>query len=101
VGLAGHAVIDGERVSFVGRMLPDRFVCRAVTIEPNTERLYDAAEWAGAVIVVEEGELELECRSGTRSQFASGSVLFFESLPLRTLRNPGDAPVLLTAVSRR
>jgi quercetin dioxygenase-like cupin family protein len=94
-------VTDGERLSFVGRELPDDFACRRVTIEPGSERPYDAADWAGAVIIVEEGELELECRGGSRSRFASGSVLFFESLPLRTLRNCGDGPVLLTSVSRR
>jgi hypothetical protein len=92
---------DDERVSFLGRRLPERFVCREVTIACMSERAYDEGEWAGAVVVVEEGELELECRGGSRSRFASGSVLFFASLGLRTLRNPGDAPVLLTAVTRR
>jgi hypothetical protein len=94
-------VIDDERVSFVGRRLPEGFVCREVAIEGRSERRYDEDEWAGAVVVVEEGELELECRGGSRSRFASGSVLFFQSLGLLTLRNPGDAPLLLTAVTRR
>jgi hypothetical protein len=105
MGPADNAVIDGnrdgERVSFLGRDLPETFVFREVVIECGSERPYDAGEWAGAVVVVEEGELELECRGGTRSRFASGSVLFFEFLGLRMLRNRGDAPVVLTAVARR
>ncbi|MCU1349232.1 MAG: hypothetical protein JWO56_2262 [Acidobacteria bacterium] len=92
---------DDERVTFLGRRLPDGFVRRDVTIECGAERVYDEHEWVGAVVVVEDGELELECRGGTRSRFAGGSVLFFESIGLVALRNPGDTPVRLTAVTRR
>jgi hypothetical protein len=104
VGPAVNAVIEDERnderVSFLGGRLPEGFVCREVTIECGSERPYDAGEWGGAIVVVEEGELELECQGGSRARFASGSILFFEALGLLTLRNPGDARVLLTAVTR-
>jgi hypothetical protein len=103
MGLAGNSVMDGdgERLSFLGRELPETFACREVSIECRSERPYDGREWVGALVVVEEGELELECLGGSRSRFARGAVLFFDSLPLRTLRNPGDQTLLLTAVTRR
>jgi hypothetical protein len=91
----------GESLSFLGRELPETFACREVSIARRSERPYDGREWAGALVVIEQGELELECRGGSRSRFARGSVLFFESLPLRTLRNPGEETLLLTAVTRR
>jgi hypothetical protein len=94
----GDGVI--ERLSFLGRQLPEGVLCRVVTIARRSERPYDESEWSGAFVVVEEGELELECLGGTRSCFASGSVLCFQRLGLRTLRNLGDEPVLLTAISR-
>jgi hypothetical protein len=93
---------DGHKgsLSFLGRQLPEGVVCRLVTIAQRSERPYDESEWAGALIVVEQGELELECLGGTRSCFATGSVLCFQRLGLRRLRNLGDEPLLLTAISR-
>jgi hypothetical protein len=92
---------DSGRISFVGRKLPDRFAVRHVTIEAGCERPYLAIEWAGALVVLEVGELEVECMRGTRSRFVSGALLFFDSLPLKTLHNPGTECVLLIAVSRK
>jgi hypothetical protein len=92
---------DSERLSFLGRDLPETFVCREISIECRSERPYDGREWVGALVVVEEGELELECLAGSRSQFARGSVLFLESLHLRTIRNAGDERLVLTAVTRK
>jgi hypothetical protein len=92
---------DCEGLSFLGRALPERFACREVSLAGLSERVYNAHEWAGALVVVESGELEVECLRGRRRRFASGSVLFFEALPLRVLRNPGEELLLLTAVTRR
>ncbi|MBA2533395.1 MAG: hypothetical protein H0V21_00120 [Rubrobacter sp.] len=55
----------------------------------------------GALVVVERGEIELECERGTRRRFGRGSVLWVSGLPLRALRNSGRGPALLVAVSRR
>jgi hypothetical protein len=55
------------------------------------------SEWAGALVVVETGPIELECLSGSR---ASGAVLFFDSLPLRTLRNRQWQPAVLSSLTR-
>jgi hypothetical protein len=49
---------------------------------------------------VEAGEIELECVSGERRRFASTSIVCFSPV-LRLLRNCGDGPVRLVAISRR
>jgi hypothetical protein len=84
-----------------GRELPPYFVTHSVSLAPGCERRFEPGEWADAIVVVEQGEIELECLGGTCSRFATGSLLCFESLPLRTLRNAGSEPALLIAVSRR
>lgn len=91
---------DGERLSFTGRELPQGFAARHVVIDPGCERPYESSEWSDALVVVEAGELELECVGGTRARFNGGAVLFLQSLPLRTLRNCGRESLLLIAVSR-
>ena len=96
-----HDGTSGDRLSFLNRSLPPSFEVRLVSLEPGHERPYDEEEWRGALVVVERGELELECvRGGTRC-FTSGSVLWLFGLPLRTLHNRGREQTLLSAVSRR
>jgi hypothetical protein len=74
---------------------------RVVEVPPGGERAYDEAEWAGALVLVDRGEIVLECRDGGRPRFAGGAVLWLGGLPVRSLRNPGAGPAVLIAVSRR
>ena len=37
---------------------------RVVELPPGGERPYDAAEWAGALVIVDRGEIELACSDG-------------------------------------
>jgi hypothetical protein len=92
---------DRGRLTFLGRRLPADFVIRQIAVSPGRERAYDAAEWGGALVVVERGEIELESLRGGRRRFGRGAVLSLSGLPLRTLRNRGREPALLVAVSRR
>jgi hypothetical protein len=80
--------------------LPPLFVARSVTVAAGCERPYELSEWADAIVLVQEGAIELECLGGTRSCFGTGALLCFDSLPLRTLRAAGGEPALLIAVSR-
>jgi hypothetical protein len=73
---------------------------REVEIPPGGARPYDGAEWAGALVVVDRGELELACSDGCRPRFAGGAVLWLAGLPVRELRNPGSVPAVLVAVTR-
>jgi predicted enzyme related to lactoylglutathione lyase len=76
------------------------FCVKAVTIAPGAGHPYDAAEWCDAIVSVERGELELECVSGARRRFGSGSLIWLCDLPLSALHSTGTDPVLLVAVSR-
>src|SRR4051794_10289831 len=92
--------MDDDALSFDGRSLSPRFALLAVTIPPGTRRPYDADEWRDTLVLVETGEIELECTRGGRRRFGSGALLPLGALSLRALYNPGLEPVRLTAVSR-
>jgi hypothetical protein len=76
------------------------FQVRRIVVAPGAERPYDESEWRDALVVIESGKLELECRSGTRSRFDRGDVLWLIGLPLRVLRNRGAVPTVLVAITR-
>jgi hypothetical protein len=78
----------------------DRFARRQVVLDPGDRRPYDQGEWDDALVIVKRGEVDLECRSGGRMRFIAGDMLWLTGLPLRALRNPGDEPVVLVAISR-
>jgi hypothetical protein len=90
-----------ERLSLRGRQLPPAYEVREIGLEPGCVRAYDEAEWRDALVVVECGEIELECVRGSRTRFRDGAVLWLVGLPLRAIHNCGCEPTLLVAVSRR
>ena len=94
------AVADDEPVTFRDRSLEPSFRRRVVTIAPGRARLYDAAEWRDALVVVEQGEVHIECRAGRFRPFAQGAVLWLTGLALRALHNRGPQPAVLVAVWR-
>jgi glyoxylate utilization-related uncharacterized protein len=92
---------DGEQVTFLHRRLSATFAKHVVTLEPGGSRPYRAAEWRDALVVVEGGEVQLECADGGRRAFAAGSVLWLADMGLVALHNAGPEPAVLVAVSRR
>ena len=62
--------------------------------------VYDEEEWRGALVTVESGEVELEMLCGRSAFFQEGDVLWFQGLPLASLRNRGDEPAVLVAATR-
>jgi hypothetical protein len=92
---------DGEQVSFLHRKLSSTFDKRIVTLEPGATRPYLAADWHDALVVVEAGEVQLECADGGRRQFATGAVMWLAGLGLVALHNEGIVAAVLVAVSRR
>lgn len=94
--------MDGqEPFSFLGRPLGPSFRTTVVTLAPGTTRLYVESEWRDALVVVESGTVDLECRAGGRRRFCPGDVLLMTGLGLRALHNAGVDPTVLVAVSRR
>lgn len=94
------ARITEDGLSFRSARLPPAFAVHVRTLEPGTSHPYDPDEWRDALVVVEEGELELECDAGGRRRFGRGAVLSFAGLSLRRMHNPGAGPTVLVAVSR-
>lgn len=93
--------MDDEPLSFPRAQPGSGFATRTVNIAPGRSRPYDDAEWHDTVIVVESGEVELECLAGGRRRFGRGAVLWLAGLGLRTLHNRGEETAVLAAVSRR
>jgi hypothetical protein len=98
-----EAVMAADRppLSFLGRHLPPSFERRVIIIAPGDALVYDPAEWRDAIVVVEDGQIELECLDGSRHCFGRGDILWLDGLPLRALHNPGPKLAVLVAVSRR
>lgn len=94
----GHAA---AHLSFLRRRLAQEFDVRLIALAPGSERPFDERDWADAIVVVERGAVEVECRSGVCRTFASGDVLCLSGLPLCALRNRGHITAVLSAVSRR
>jgi quercetin dioxygenase-like cupin family protein len=92
---------DDERpLVLSGRGWPS-FVAQTVVIAPGALVPFDEAHWRDALVVVESGEVEVETTTAHRRLFRSGDMLWLTGLPIRCLRNPGNDPVVLKAVSRR
>jgi hypothetical protein len=77
------------------------FDVRVVEVAPGGERASHESEWRGALVLVDRGEIELDCVGGSRRRFSRGALLALGGLPLRALRNPGVEPAVLVAVRRR
>ncbi len=89
-----------DRLSFLGRPIPDGFELRTVTLAPSEAVEYVEADWKDALVVVERGQIDLECLAGGRRRFRPGDVLWLVGLRLRALHNPSDEPALLVSVRR-
>lgn len=98
---ATDAHADDEPLRLLGRRVSPTFVVRVVLVAAGRQRTFDERDWRGALIVLERGELEIECERGTRRRFSAGAVLCFTGLPLRVLRQCGSGPALLVSVRRR
>jgi quercetin dioxygenase-like cupin family protein len=90
-----------ERFSLSGTQRPSQFRVRTLSLQPHDGIDYHEADWGEALIVVEHGELEIECATGRCVRFQEGAVLTFAGLTLRRLHNPGDKPLVVNVLSRR
>jgi hypothetical protein len=80
--------------------LPAGFSRHVFRVAPRRELGLERGGLSHAIVVVEEGEAELECRSGTRRRFGRGSMIPLARLPVAHLRSVGPGPLVLVAVSR-
>jgi hypothetical protein len=80
--------------------LPVGFSRRVFRVAPGLELGLEPDCLPDAIVVVEQGKLELECRAGTRRLFGRGSMIPLALLPVAHLRSVGPSPLVLVAVSR-
>jgi FAD/FMN-containing dehydrogenase len=81
--------------------LPDeRFDRDRVILAPGAELALVEPGWEDRMIVVEAGEIELECRGGATVRFVRGDLLFVRGLAVRLIRNPGQMSAVLVTVER-
>jgi len=95
------AVNDGEVVSFLGRGCPPNVRRRTVVVSPGEALEVRRADWIDTLVVVELGELDVECHDGTRARFGAGAILALDTPEPRRLRAATDTPLVLSALSRR
>jgi len=88
---AGDALFDGR--------VAEGFTRRVLRLAPGAG--LRAGCLAGAIVLVEQGVLELECRAGACRRFGRGSMIPLAGRSVVHLRNAGRGPVVLVAVSRR
>jgi 2-methylisocitrate lyase-like PEP mutase family enzyme len=82
------------------RPLPEGFSRRVFRVSPGLELGLELGCLPGAIVVVEQGELEIECRAGGRGRFARGSMIPIARLPVAHLRSVGPSPLVLVVVWR-
>lgn len=78
--------------------LPAGFERWRVELGVGRQRPTEAAEWAGAIVLVEQGRLRVECLAGGSRTFSEGDLLVLGWLPLRRLTNVGSNDVRLLAM---
>jgi hypothetical protein len=79
--------------------IPPQFERREVSI-PRGESFVPDDGWDGAIVVVEEGELELVGRHGETLRVGAGGVMWFSGSAPCSLRNPGSISTVLSGVRR-
>jgi hypothetical protein len=80
--------------------LPPGFSRHVFRAAPGLELGLEPARLPDAIVIVEHGELELECGAGTRRRFGRGSMIPIARLPVSHLRSVGPGPLVVVAVSR-
>ena len=85
---------------FWGSRCPPGCRSSCLVISPADGLDYDERQWVGAVVVVEHGHLQLECRSGEQACFGEGAILWLTGLNLRRIINPGLTPLVLRSIRR-
>ena len=89
---AGDALFRGP--------LPEGFSRRVFRVAPGRSSMWRGISFPDAIVIVEEGELELECRAGTYRHFGRGSMIPIAQPPVAHVRSVGPGPLVLVAVSR-
>ena len=80
--------------------LAEGFSKCVLRVAPGDELDLELGGLRDAIVVVEEGEVELECTTGARLLFGRGSMITIAQLSVAHARNIGPGRLVLVAVSR-
>jgi mannose-6-phosphate isomerase-like protein (cupin superfamily) len=80
--------------------LPAGYARRVFRVAPGLELGVQPSHLRDAIMVVAQGELELECRAGTCRRFGCGSMIPIGPMSIPHVRNPGPDPLVLLVISR-
>ena len=95
--MSAHASVGA---AFLRGPLPEGFSRRVLRVAPGLALSVELRYLRDALVFVEQGELELECRGGTCRRFGRGSMIPIALLPVSCLRSVGPDELTLVAVSR-
>ncbi len=99
---AAPGTSDAEVLALLARTdLPSAFERRRLVLAPGVGATTGPAPWAGALVLVEHGRLEVDCAASGCHVFGPGEILVLGALPLVSVRNVGRAAVRLTIVHRQ
>src|SRR4051794_40527534 len=73
---------------------------RAVSIGPGETREVDTRDYAGSLVLVDGGEIELVCGSGACRRFADGDMFWVEGLGVRHVVKVSSRRTRVVAVAR-
>ena len=76
------------------------FAMRIYRAAPGRDLGLEPAPPTDAIAVVEQGELELQCRAGACRRFGRGSMIPLARLRVARLRSVGSRPLIVVAVAR-
>lgn len=88
-------------LSFLDRRSSAAFEISQLIILPGSQAEFGAGAWQGSLVVVEQGEIEVEGMHGTHRCFGAGAVVCLEGIAIRALRNRGSVVTVLSKVTRR
>jgi hypothetical protein len=81
--------------------LPLTFERFQIVLAPGERRPTLPDAWAGCLVLVDEGRIEVDCGGGGHRAFVTGDLLALGWLPLREIRNVGSDEARLLAIRRR
>jgi len=93
--------LDPDPGEVLGRPdLPPAFERLRLVLAPGASHPTTPTDWAGCLVLVERGAVEVICDEGGSRPFPEGDLLALGWLPVRTLRNAGQVEARLVGVRR-
>ena len=76
------------------------FVRHSVAIPPGQSLVHHDREWRDALVMLQEGVIDLESVRGSCCRLPPGAIFWPTGLQLRSVHNTGRTPAVLVAVRR-